>query len=290
MSGAPSSFAVTEWSLGSAAAGLLLLTSALSCERTSREPSRPAVASPASPRASAKTDSTDAGDSDAATSSVLRPSSPDAGAPKPFAFLPAISESGLELAVPIEDIVGPRVTTFMAVEILDVRRGKVSRRYVVEDGSREHEADGGPALVARTEEVLSALSRSHFRGLVRYDVHEDETAPERQGGVGAPFRANMAEGEGIVVRYREPWLSVTDEKGRTLLSVAPKEYRALGGAKCKGCPVCPPWLTDLRAVYGERTRQILLLHVGYRGGTDLCWEPEPVWHVVSWVAKSPSAN
>lgn len=199
----------------------------------------------------------------------------DAG---PFAWLPAITDDGRKVAFAKTEVTGPQVTPYLAVATKDVAHDRPGPLYVIH-GGEEPEKPGHDARVAA---ALHALGRDRWKPLTQYDVHEDPGAPERQGGLGSAFRANMAEGEGLTVRYREPLLTVTDEKGRELVHRNMPTYSRTGGMMCKGCVDCPPWLAHLRDVHGARAKGVVLLEIEYRGGTDVCWEPPPVVHVVTF--------
>lgn len=199
----------------------------------------------------------------------------DAG---PFAWLPAITDDGRKVAFAKTDLTGPRVTPYFAVATKDVAHDRAGPLYVIHGGEDPEK----PGHDERVASALRALGREKWRPLAQYDVHEDPGAPERQGGLGSPFRANMAEGEGLTVRYHEPLLTITDETGREIFHRNMPTYSRTGGMLCKGCVDCPPWLAHMGNVHGARAKRVLLVEIDYRGGTDVCWEPPPVTHVVTF--------
>jgi len=207
---------------------------------------------------------------DAAVAAVI-----DAG---PFGWLPAITEDGHKVAFAKTEVTGPQITPYFAVATKDVAHDRAGPLYVIHGGEDPEK----PGHDERAAAALRALGRDKWRTLTQYDVQEDPNAPERQGGVGSPFRANMATGEGLTVRYVEPLLTVRDEQGHELFHRTMQTYSRLGGAMCKGCAECPPWLAYLVDVHGDRAKRVLLLEIGYRGGTDTCWEPPPVTHAITF--------
>lgn len=83
------------------------------------------------------------------------------------------------------------------------------------------------------------------------------------------------------MEYREPALVVRDAAtGRELLRRPVPAWSLEGVPRCRGCVDCPPPLASLSAAWVDPARHVLLVDVEYRGGTDLCWEPDDTLHVV----------
>jgi hypothetical protein len=43
---------------------------------------------------------------------------------------------------------------------------------------------------------------------------------------------------------------------------------------------CPAPLAELGAVFGNRSKSVLLLVIRYHGGSDVCWEPDETFHAL----------
>jgi len=189
--------------------------------------------------------------------------------------LPAVSEDGQRVAIAARVADGARGRDNLSLVILEVDGDHVAKRVVIVDPNDAER----PGRGEREDAANRVLAADRWVRLVKYELAENPAAPERQGGLGMPFRANVAKGEGLVVDYREPLLVVRDGK-REVVNRAMPSFSKRGGAHCKGCVVCPPPLSNAAAVYGNRSRGVLVIEVEYRGGTDLCWEPDQTLHVV----------
>ena len=189
--------------------------------------------------------------------------------------LPAVSEDGRRVAIASRVSDGARGSDNLALVILEVDGDHVAERLEIVDPNHPER----PGRRQREDAANQLLAAARWVSLVKYEVEENPAAPERQGGLGSPFRANVAKGEGLIVDYREPLLVVRDGPHELVRRAMPT-FSKHGGAHCKGCVVCPPPLANAAAVYGSRSRNVLVIEIEYRGGTDLCWEPDQTLHAV----------
>lgn len=200
------------------------------------------------------------------------------GAPRvvSLADLPAISDDGRVVAAALRVSDGARGADNLALGLFDVRTGRTTDKVVIDDP----DDPGKPGRAQREASAARLLARRLWVPLVRYALREDPTAPLRAGGVGAEFRNDLAEGEGLVVAYHEPVLAVREAAGRLLLRRREPSFSLPGGSHCKGCVDCPAPLANMSAVFGDRAHRVLFVIVGYHGGTDVCWEPDETFHVI----------
>jgi hypothetical protein len=191
--------------------------------------------------------------------------------------LAVVSEDAKFVAAAIRVADGARGNDNLAVGLFDVDADRIVERIVIVDPNNPEKGD-------RAEQVKRArtlLTRYRWQPLKRYETREDLEAPVRQGGVGAPVRGQLAEGEGVRVTYREPTLVARDvTSGREVLRKDVPQFSVPAGSRCKGCPRCPAPLADLGAVFGNRSKNVLLLVIQYHGGSDVCWEPDDSFHVL----------
>jgi hypothetical protein len=194
--------------------------------------------------------------------------------------LPAITDDGATVAVANHVSLGARGKERLELDFIDVSTDRATRRVIVRDPDHP-ESDAGGEAKARA--LLAERTWLKFTG---YEVEEDPSAPLRQGGLGAPFRNNRAAGEGLAVEYREPMLVVRDAAtSAVMLRTASRAWSKSGGPRCPGCVDCPAPLATIAQAWGIRSRRVLLFAVGFRGGTDLCWEPSDEYHVVVTLPK-----
>jgi hypothetical protein len=239
-------------------------------------PSRgPAIATPmeASPPVA------DAPPPDSPAPSTL-PSATPANPPAPaqaswLDALDAIDDDGKTVAIANHFSLAPRGDERLLLDLIDVATDRLVRRVIVSDPDHFDSNAGGEAKARRV------LAERHWSKLTTYDVEEDPGAPVRQGGLGAPLRANRASGEGLAIEYREPVLVVRDAAtGAEILRRTERTWSKSGGSRCPGCGYCPAPLANLDDVRGDRTRHVLLVGIAFQGGTDICWEPPDEAHVV----------
>jgi len=211
-------------------------------------------------------------------------SAPSLGAAHPalptlrFGQLPAVSDDGRLVAVAMRLADGARANDNLALGIIDVGADRLVDRVVIVDAEDPDKPDR-PAREAAAEALLAKRA---WRPLRPLELREDPGAPVRQGGVGGPVRARLAVGQGIRVSYREPVLAVREgpRSGREIFRRTERRFSAPAGPRCKGCEDCPAPLASLVAADVDPATGILLLEIGYDGGTDVCWEPDQTFHVV----------
>jgi hypothetical protein len=217
-------------------------------------------------------------DSPAPSSTVSDTAPPDAPLPQAswLDALEAIDDDGKTVAVANHVTLGARDDERLLLDLIDVASDRLVRRVIVSDPGHPESDAGGEAKARRV------LAERHWSKLTSYDVEEDPGAPVRQGGMSAPFRSNRASGEGLAIEYREPVLVVRDTAtGTEILRRTVRTWSKSGGARCPGCGFCPAPLANLAYVRGDRARRVLLVSVGFQGGTDICWEPSTEAHVVA---------
>jgi hypothetical protein len=191
--------------------------------------------------------------------------------------LPLVSDDGATVAVPLHDNDGGRGNPNLALGLLDASSDRVVRRLVVVDA----DDPARPGRAQREAAAEAVLASGRWTPLTALRIEEDPGAPMRSGGLAGAFRANRAAGTLLTVEYREPVLVVRDAAtGRELLRRSVPSWSQPGGPRCRGCIDCPRPLGSLEAAWTEPARHVLLVRVGYHGGTDLCWEPSDTFHVV----------
>ena len=240
----------------------LLCSLALACSKPA-VPAPPATAQSAAPVVAASSAPSAKGlvadDSGAADDAA------DPGRRTTLEDLPAVSADGKRVAFARSVSDGARARTNLALVILDVD-GDRQRDSVVIDDPSDPERPGREQRVAAASRLLAA---DRWSPLVALHVEENAKAPERQGMM-ITLRANVAVGEGLVVDYREPLLVIREGSRELVHRVAPTFS---GNTRC-------PVLANTEAAWGHRALGVLLIEVEYRGGTDLCWEPDQTFHAV----------
>lgn len=78
------------------------------------------------------------------------------------------------------------------------------------------------------------------------------------------------------MHYLEPTLTVKGEDGRVLFRTR-VDWSA--GPGPNPCGFKKP-IIELGSVFGHRALGVLMVTVDYKGGTDLCPEPQTTYHVV----------
>jgi hypothetical protein len=193
---------------------------------------------------------------------TLPPPSPPADPPPPaavaapwFADLPAIAEDGTTLAVANHFALGARGEERLLLDLIDVATDRLVRRVIVSDPDHLESNAGGEAKARRV------LAERRWSKLTTYD---DDAA-----------------GEGLAVEYREPVLVVRDvAAGAEMLRKTERTWSKLAGRPCPECNECPAPPASIARVWGDRSRHVLLAGIGFRGESDICWEPTDEYHVV----------
>ena len=203
------------------------------------------------------------------------------GAPPPtmrIAELPAVSDDGKLVAVAIRLADGARGNDNLTLGLIDIGGDRLVDSVVIVDAENPDQ----PGRAAREAAAQALLAKHLWHQLRPLELRADPDAPVRQGGVGGPVQARLAVGQGIRVSYREPVLAVRQgpRSGREIFRRAERRFSAPAGPRCKGCEDCPAPLASLQAASVDLATGVLLLEIGYDGGTDVCWEPEQTFHVV----------
>jgi hypothetical protein len=191
-----------------------------------------------------------------------------------FDSLPAVTLNGSLVAVAHDG--GGQSEDQLFLDLVDVPGDRTMHRVIIADPSHPDARTGAEA------KARSLLAEQSWVKLTEYAVEVDPSAPLRQGGVGETFRNNRASGEGLTVEYREPILVVRDgaAAGREIIRRSERAWSGRVGEPCIGCVMCPAPLANDGAVWGDRSRRVLLVRVDYHGGSDTCPEPAPTFHVV----------
>ncbi len=188
--------------------------------------------------------------------------------------LPAVSDDGTTIAVANDVSLGARDESRVQLDLIDAARDEVVRRIIVFDPDFPMARSGEP----KARRVLAERSWVKLSAAV---VEEDPGSPVRRGGVGAALRSNRASGDGLSLEYREPVLVVRDATtGVELLRKAEPRWSEKPGPRCPGCGDCPAPLANVTQVWSDRAHGLLLVAVGFFGGSDVCWEPPEEYHVV----------
>ena len=169
------------------------------------------------------------------------------------------------LFVGVESEGGDHITP---LRILDVDTDRAVRSV------RFARADAPEEKLARIAEARAALGERTWEATVAHPIREDDTAPKRVFALGEAV-ARMGEAEGLVVRFREPTLTVTDATGAPLLRRA---YNAWSGHQTVGGQRCSVF-ADLSQVWGHRAAGVLVVEIRYSATPDFCSLPATT-HVV----------
>lgn len=144
---------------------------------------------------------------------------------------------------------------------------------------REDGARGEPNLAIVVRDLADTTVHEHV-------VLDPERAPE-------PSEARLADANAYLARlHRERGLIplTRDPDGVRVTWTEPRLAVEAGGAVVVERDL-PAWIAPPRGectnpshlgeVWGAPGQRFVLLRISY-AGTDLCWEPDSAWHVVSW--------
>jgi hypothetical protein len=192
--------------------------------------------------------------------------------------LPAVSGDGKLVAVAMRLDDGARGNDNLTLGIIDVGSDRLVKKVVIVDA----ENPDRPGRARREAAAEALLAKQAWHQLRPLALREDPGAPVRQGVVGGPFQASLAVGQGMLVSYREPVLAVRrgPGNGREIFRRDERRFSSPAGPRCNGCEDCPAPLASLVGADVDPATGILLLEIGYEGGTDVCWEPNDTFHVV----------
>lgn len=256
----------------SVAALVVAALSPLACARTSA----PAPSASASPAVSAAPPL-----GSATVAALVPPSAPSpptpaasSAAPSPPAAprFPRIATDGTVVAATRTLHFGESDHTELHLQLRRVVDDQLLRDVLLSE-------DDPPKVRAHAEPLLTGRA---WRDLVALELEEDPGAPERRGGAGAPFRNARARGAGLLVEFHEPELVVQlTGVGRTAHRATMKAWTKPGRKLCPTCDPCPGWLADLGGAWVDRETETLVVRIEYRGGSDVCSEPNEESHAVA---------
>ncbi|MCA9518623.1 MAG: hypothetical protein KC635_26990 [Myxococcales bacterium] len=222
--------------------------------------------------------------------------------------LPAISADGEVVAVSAADDDGARGNANMAIELRRVKDDLVIETLPIlgpeeveqvlaessggGDEAAVIDAQLGPVVAQRVQEANAALAKRRWIPVTEMLVGKEpgeDTVPDDE----LPFaRGPFEDAErGLVVTWKEPRFAVT-QRGKALVAadrpgwVAPiehmcgeEEMQEMTPEEIASDCTCsnPAYLDDARL---SPEHGALLVKVAYYG-TDTCWEPDSVWHVVA---------
>lgn len=191
--------------------------------------------------------------------------------------VPAVSGDGARVLVGIADPDGGRGNPNYRFELRDRKNGKVGERILLttEEAEKMITEDGQSELLqerVRTANLWLAEQHAALKlsPLPRLEVQRAEEAM-------SDFRAT---GDGVVVEWKPSQLTIAKD-GKPLAQLAtPNDWlakdRPMDGIE-GGCHN-PAFLGGVAI---SIVHSLALVTVQY-GGTDTCWEPNPVHNVVQW--------
>jgi hypothetical protein len=168
----------------------------------------------------------------------------------------------------------PQAVRQRILTIVDVSSGKTVHQVELPE-SADDAVEQERALAA---EVL--LDGHDWLPLAPYEATADPEWPPRKHPLGATS-PSQAEGEGLVVQFHEPVLSIEIAGGRSLYR---KRFPGWSTPPTWVNPAC--WIfAELGRVFGSRALGVVVLQIDYSGSPHHCgWDP--VTHVIRF-AKSP---
>jgi hypothetical protein len=142
--------------------------------------------------------------------------------------------------------------------VLDTLTDREVKHVVVPNSSDT--AGVGQALAA----IRAELAARTWIAMPPYAMTVDETVPERFHGLGSS-QAMVGEGEGLVVRFHEPTLTVHDGARPILRAAHPgwSPRLTMLGHTCA-------MLTDMNEVWGSRLHGVLLIGLHSSGSPHFC--------------------
>lgn len=116
----------------------------------------------------------------------------------------------------------------------------------------------------------------------RHALHDWKpmTAGVVPDGVGSDSDAQVITLGPIEVHWREGHL-VVRSGGTIFVDATHSDWTVKPYPMCQSCAETCENPSRLQAVVGDVARRLVVVTIGYRG-TDSCWEPTAVQHVVSW--------
>jgi hypothetical protein len=130
--------------------------------------------------------------------------------------------------------------------------------------------------LARIAQAAAVVDERTWTPLAVYPTSVDTSVPERHNGLGSS-QAMEGTGEGLVVQFLEPTLTVREVGGATLFR------RAFPGwsERQRGCA----FFTDLMELWGSRSLGVLLVTLDHSGSPHFC-EAQPDTRTVRFAVRA----
>jgi hypothetical protein len=140
-----------------------------------------------------------------------------------------------------------------------------------------------PRLESGRAHAAWLLGQVQWTELSAYAMEEDPVQTQAwRDKPHLPPRA-LARGEGLVIRYEEPVVTVSSESGATLLTRRVPGWSDVADPGCdppESCHSCAAAPASLAQVHGSRALRVLLFTVRYHGYGDVCWERDESFHAI----------
>jgi hypothetical protein len=195
--------------------------------------------------------------------------------------LPAVSADGAAVVIAIQGGDGARGNPNLRMVVKDRADAEVVKKMILTASEAQEILDGADVMQAFEARVAAAnrwLGEQHaarrFAALTPLEI-------ENFGTIDKPVA--RATGGGVTVEWQDSRLKIT-QSGKALVErITPKTWLV------KDRPMYPGAGPDevchnpafLKAAAVDMGRKIAVLAIGYMG-TDSCWEPSDVQHVVAW--------
>jgi hypothetical protein len=212
------------------------------------------------------------------------PEPPPPREPVTLADLPLLSTDGRVVAAVLMD--GYMTEDWSsALVLVDARKDRVRETIALE----LHDEEDREKPRSRTAAANARLAAARWLHPTALHLADDPAVPVRIGGVGGESHGRIGQGEGLTVRYAEPRFTVRrEEDGATLADLDARRWSKTGARK--GEPPCG-WLAQMDGLWYEPSHRVLVVLVGYYGGSDTCGEPAQAVHVVRLPRRAgPSAG
>jgi hypothetical protein len=191
---------------------------------------------------------------------------------------PAIAADGGAVLLAIQSPDGARGNPNLRLALIDRAGRTLAGLTVLEAAAADDAIDAEgptPALRAQIAAANAWLAEQHAaRRLVPLTPLDVEPAE----AIASTWRASRG---ALVVTWRASQLTVAsgaapvhDRATPPTWLVADRPHPAGDGSRCRH----PAFLAGAAI---DLSRRVAVITIGY-GGTDLCWEPDPVTHVIAW--------
>jgi hypothetical protein len=218
-----------------------------------------------------------------ATAAAPSAAPPPPGVPVTLDDLPALSVDGRTVAGVLHDGFYSEPWT-SALVLVDVDSDRVRERVVLSI----HDDETEEKTSARQHAAAARLDATRWLRPERIEVSDDPTVGARVGGVGGEAHARIGHAGDMTIRFDEPRFTVRREGS----SVPEVDIDARGwskrGHRGKEMEPCG-WLAQMDGLWYVATEGLLVVDVGYYGGSDTCGEPANALHVVR-LQRAPEAS